>query len=156
MATDAKGRLMAKVERLPSGCWEWAAHRFPTGYGQFWLNGKDVYAHRAAYELFIGPVGGLHVCHHCDNPGCVNPSHLFLGTHADNMGDMKRKGRHRCVCGERIGSARLTSDAVKRIRERLSRGVPQRAVAREFGVGKTTVGRIALGKTWKHLETNNG
>jgi hypothetical protein len=90
----------------PSGCWLWTRERRYTAecrkrnglldYGAFWLDGKYVTAHRAAYQLLTGPIpDGLFVLHRCDIPGCVNPDHLWLGTHADNMADMANKGRRR-------------------------------------------------------------
>lgn len=75
-------------------CWIWTRGKLPKGYGRFNADGKDVLAHRFAYEKLIGEIpDGLHVCHHCDNPSCVNPKHLFVGTRSDNMQDMWEKKR---------------------------------------------------------------
>lgn len=76
------------------GCWEWTAHRDKHGYGRIRLNGIPALAHRVVYELLVGAIPeGLFALHHCDNPGCVRPDHIFLGTQRDNMRDMWKKGR---------------------------------------------------------------
>jgi len=87
------------IQGSPNECWEWSAGKFKQGYGAFGIDKKMVNTHRVAYELFVGPIPeGLCVLHTCDNPSCVNPNHLFLGTQKDNIQDMVKKGR--CYKGE--------------------------------------------------------
>ena len=87
-------RFWAQVDAAaPDVCWEWLGYVKPEGYGRLRYQKRDYLAHRLAYHLAIGDPGGLHVCHHCDNPLCCNPSHLFLGTDADNCRDRDLKGR---------------------------------------------------------------
>ena len=90
-------RFMSKVKKIPKGCWEWTAgkqlSKWP--YGRFKYKGKTIYAHRVSYMIFLGSIKkGMFVCHTCDNPSCVNPKHLWLGTNSENMLDSVRKGRH--------------------------------------------------------------
>ena len=99
-------RQVARGE--PGDCWRWLGGT-RKGYGRFKLKGRMVTAHRHAYELEVGPIpDGLFVLHECDNPSCVNPRHLFLGTQLDNIRDRDKKGRHVACHGERHGEAKLT------------------------------------------------
>ena len=152
-------RFWAKV-RKTEGCWLWVGCRDHHGYGQIARGGKyggHMKAHRASYELSVGPVpDGMHVLHRCDNPSCVRPDHLFLGDHSANMRDMWNKGRGRCDGGGRPGSAngnhRLTEEQVASIIRRHRAGDSSRKLGAEFGVSKTLVLMIARGDVWKHID----
>ena len=114
-------------------------------------------AHRAAYELTYGPVApGLEVCHRCDNPPCVNPAHLFVGTHLDNIADMHAKGRwespFKKLRGERNVNAKLTEAKVREIRAwRAAGGQYTPEAAARFGLSMSSLHRTATGQTWKHV-----
>ena len=93
-----KAYLLSRIEIKDNGCWEWVKSKTSHGYGNFRDADKIKMAHKESYKLFVGSVPkGIFVCHHCDNPSCINPDHLFLGTHKDNMMDMVNKGRHRSI-----------------------------------------------------------
>lgn len=144
-------RFKEKVVRAGEH-WLWAASKDGGGYGFFWLNGQMLRAHRASWILHRGPIpSGLDVLHRCDITGCVNPDCLFLGTRADNNRDRDIKGRHVALKGEQHGCARLTTEDVISIRELAAANPPrgwQTQVARNFNVSKTTISRIASGKSW--------
>jgi hypothetical protein len=155
-------RFWIKVRILgPDDCWEWQASFYPVGYGQYWDGERRVGAHRAAYEQCYGPIPeGLVVCHRCDNQACVNPAHLFLGTQAENLADMRGKGRHshgdshrRVVCrGETHKSAKLTQAQVDEIRAAYIPGiVTQKQIAARFGVSDVLVSKIVNGKLWREV-----
>lgn len=130
----------------PDACWPWVGALSRIGYGQFGLNRRSVVAHRAAYEYAHGPFPAhLKVLHKCDNRACQNPSHLFLGTQADNVADMVAKGRERKARGERHPHAKLTAACVAAIR---ADSRPQAVIAKDYGVVQTTISRIKLGQAW--------
>ena len=137
-------RFWAKVKKT-DGCWEWTACCSSSGYGQICRgghSGPQVQAHRLSWELHNGPIpDGMCVLHRCDNP-----SHLFLGTIADNNADMAAKGRAAHQHGETNGSCRLTADQVNDIRLYLAQGVKQRTLASYFGVHQTTICDINIGR----------
>lgn len=128
-------------------CWGWTFGTFSTGYGVFQFLGKARKAHRVAWELTNGPMpDGMIVLHKCDNPVCINPDHLTIGTQADNRADMESKGRR--ARGEQNGCAKLTENQALEVR---SSDATQSAEARRFGVSPTTIARIRRRETWRHL-----
>jgi len=138
-----------------SNCWLWTGVLNKKGYGSFYVRetgGKYVSlrAHRAMYQMFIGPIpDGKFVCHTCDIPSCVNPAHLFIGTHKENMSDMVKKGRQHRPIGEKSNFSKLTEQQVREIfRETGS----QRAIAKKYGISKGTVAFIKHRQTWAHLD----
>lgn len=144
-------RFFEKVDITP-GCWLWMAATNAKGYGWFGTKTKVVkLAHRVSWELHIGHIGDMCVCHRCDTPACVNPGHLFLGTHDDNMADMSAKGRGVQLFGERHGGAKLTEARVLEMRQRRARGETYSAMAREYGVNHSTVARACKGYRWRSV-----
>ena len=146
-----KERFLAKVQKTPEGCWIWRGYTAPNGYGQFAVTSSDVrYAHRFAFEAFSGAIGeGLYVCHRCDVRNCVNPEHLFLGTHQDNVSDMCEKDRHQR--GARHAFARLTPDGVRWARRQRRAGRQVKDIAAALQVHRATAGEAIRGVTWKHI-----
>lgn len=125
------------------------------GYGAAWPDGEwrmPIGAHRLAWMRANGPIPpGLLVLHRCDNPPCVNPDHLFLGTIADNNRDRDEKKRSVYLRGERHHNARLTAEAVKRIRFLCSNGFPQRMIAAAYGVTRAAISGIMTRRLWSHV-----
>lgn len=135
------------IEHTSNGCMLWRGSVGTDGYGYLSVKGKTIGAHREAYRRFRGPIPkGLLVCHSCDTPLCVNPNHLFLGTHKDNTDDMLSKRRHRHGIG--VGTAKLSDETVRAIRTD-SRGPSE--LARVMGVSKATISKIKNGKAWTHV-----
>lgn len=135
-----------------TGCWLWIGPRTSSGYGAVrLLNRKMGLAHRLAWEYAHGPIpDGQVVCHHCDNPPCCNPSHLFVGTQADNLRDMTEKGRRRSnpPKGGNAGRAVLTPAQATDLLAGYVAGVSQKALAERFGVSKGTVYNVIHGTHW--------
>lgn len=174
MNTDAE--FWSHVDRSggPAACWPWTAGTDDKGYGSLKWRGKSKRAHQVALELHLGRAlknGSLHTC---DNPPCCNGTHLFEGTRADNNADKTRKGRQAkgeilartkrgddnptrknpsiVRRGERHGMAKLTTESVAQIRLRLAAGERQRDIAASFGVSRTSVSSIGLGRYWKQVQ----
>lgn len=135
-------------------CWNWIAAKDSDGYGRF-RDGKSkhmILAHRFSYEIFHGQTpSGLFVCHTCDNPSCVNPSHLFLGSQKQNMNDMAIKERWRGYLGDEHYKSALTSQQVILIRESLLNSISSSTIAREYNVSKSAIEHIRHNRSWKHL-----
>lgn len=135
------------------GCWGWRGSRTNSGrgYGAIKAQQKKYMAHRVAYEIFNGPIpDNLWVLHKCDNPICSNPDHLWLGTCADNVGDMLQKGRHspNGLRGSEIGSSKLTEDQIPLIR---ADARPCSWIAKEYGVTGNMISQIKRRKAWRHV-----
>lgn len=145
-------RFWSKVDSSAGSkaCWPWLASRLPRGYGRFSVggrNGRITTAHRVAYELVVGPVpSNLFVLHSCDTPYCVNPRHLHLGTHLDNMAEMRARGRSRV--GEKNVNAKLSVAVVHEIRRLDAMRVSNAEIARRFNVHRTYIWAIKNRRAW--------
>lgn len=143
-------RFWDKVKKSddPYGCWEWQTSRTNDGYGVFTLNGKLVRSHRVSWVLTYGLIpSGMCILHHCDNPKCVNPSHLFLGTFKDNTMDMHKKGRAAWP------NVKLTAEQIGEIRKKYAAGdVSYRELGIEYEIDLSQIGNIVTGKCWKNVD----
>lgn len=148
-----EARFWSFVKKGPE-CWEWTGVRLYErngGVGVLRVNHRNVYAPRFSYALHFGPIPpGMLVCHRCDNPPCVRPDHLFLGTARDNTHDAMRKGR--LAHGERQGLAKLTAEIVAEIRAAEFDGFGfYRRLGRRYGVNDATIRDVRNRRTWKHV-----
>jgi len=166
-------RFWNKVDKSagPEACWFWTGTTGSSGYGhlrnRYGRKPNVLMAHRISYELVNGPIpNGLECCHRCDNRACVNPAHLFLGTHKENMEDAARKGRARAPKGEANGanlhpethckgegmwSAKLTRDQVRVIRIEAQEGLSYAKLGRKYGISDVQIRRIVKRLAWKHI-----
>ena len=144
-------RFWAKVAIDPAGCWLWTSQRNLAGYATFHVTGAGKrLAHRFLWESLFGPVpGGRVLCHRCDVRACVNPDHLYVGTHKQNAKDCSARGR---AAGSGRGKNKLTPDLVRLIRRRAAEGVRREAIAKEVGVSPRNVWYVLSGKTWNHVD----
>ena len=152
MEMSPKKRFEKAVKKTKS-CWLWKQCKDRWGYGHFKLGKKTCQAHRVSYFFYVGNIPkGMCVLHNCDNPACVNPKHLFIGTNLDNVRDRERKGRGDSGRGEDSGSARLTNKQVLEIRKRyIPYQLSSEKLAKEYGVKKRAIQKVILRRTWKHI-----
>ena len=160
---DVVDRFWAKVDRRgPDDCWEWQAAERSKGYGAFKVGGHAELAHRVIWTITNGSIpNSLFVCHHCDNPGCVNPKHLFIGSHSDNMRDAYYKGRIKMPAnsvsfrygkGENNPNSKLTDADVLDIRRLYADGgVTYRSLSEYYGVDHTLIYQVVRRKRWTHI-----
>ncbi len=143
-------RFEEKIDKSSGYCWKWTGCRDQDGYGQLGIGGgKQVKAHRFSYETYVGKIGeGLHVCHSCDVPSCVNPEHLWTGTDKDNAVDRQNKGRG--IRGVTQWKSKLTEEEVLEIRK-LHKKISNVDIAKLYCVGPDTIGHIMRRNTWKHI-----
>lgn len=153
---DLLTRFNEKYRKCPdTGCWLWIASTYQNGYGQIMNDdGYNEGAHRVAYKLYCGKIGNNHVLHKCDNTRCVNPDHLFLGSHQDNMDDMAKKGRRKSntPVGTNHVHHKLNEHDVREIRQKYTpRVYTFQNLADEYGVSKRNVVLIVKRKAWRHV-----
>ena len=147
-------RFWTKVNKIPGGCWEWNAYCDKRGYGIFRLDSRTVRAHRlSAFWAGILPSldSELLACHHCDNPKCVNPEHLFAGTDADNAQDRIKKGREHYPIGETNPRAKLTENDILAMRQLVANGIPRKDIASQYEISLSQVNNIVNRKHWSHI-----
>jgi hypothetical protein len=151
-------RFWSRVDKT-DGCWCWVGSRNKAGYGQMWLNGKMERAHRLSWKIIKGDMPkGLFLCHKCDNRACVNPDHLFIGTQIDNMRDCANKKRlwlqrhPESYYGAKHPGAKLTESDVMIVLKLLeTRQYTNGEIASIYGVHRTTINKIAVGKNWSSV-----
>lgn len=148
-------RIAAKINRRgPDECWPWTGPLSPKGDGRPRVSsgGKQWLASRLLYTIVHGPLPrGLGICHHCDNPSCMNMRHWFVGTQRENVADMQRKGRRARIIGTRNPLAKMTDSLVAEMRARHAAGESMSALARWAGVSRITASMVIRRKSWSHV-----
>lgn len=148
-----KNRFFLKILKTKN-CWIWIGYKDKRGYGKFY-SVVGTLAHRFSYFFHKGEIPkGMFVCHYCDNPTCVNPKHLWLGTGSDNQIDCVRKGRanRNSPMGEKNGLSKFKNEDVIKIRQMFHEGKSQAEIAKLFKCHQTNIHYILSGKTWKHVK----
>ena len=145
-------RFWTKVEKTPT-CWLWQGAKDSRGYGSFYFNGSVKSTHRLVYETLVDSISiGLYVLHICDNPACVNPDHLFLGTQKDNVQDCLSKGRRSIQKGENNNFSILNEELVRTIRRLRNNKLTLAEIANTLNINLNTIRNVVYGKTWAHIE----
>ena len=159
---DHLDRFMGYVMPEPmSGCWLWTGAQSSSGYGHLTVEGRSVKAHRFSYEVHNGPISdvagqdcrGACVIHSCDNPLCVNPRHLRVGSHVENMRDKADRGRvvSNPLLGDKHQNSKLTSEKVRRLRTMAANGLGPVSIGRALGVSHAAISSVLTGRTWSHV-----
>jgi hypothetical protein len=152
-----KDNLPSRVKVDGNGCWKWQGAikckvGGALGYGWVTYNNKQMSAHRASWLVNFGEIPkAMCVCHKCDVPDCVNPEHLFLGTHLENMRDMQGKGRRKLSPKFKTAGAKLSAEHVLQIKDMLAQGVSQRQIAAIFSVCQASISLMKNGRTWRSV-----
>ena len=148
-------RFWLKVKIIDNGCWEWVGALTGAGYGAIEDKGKYWLTHRLSWEIHNHKSipDGMSICHQCDNPACVNPSHLFLATHSENMKDKAKKGRSKGAhLGDEHPFSKLDEQQVKEIKTLLASKVKQRLISKTYGISPSAVSDIKFNRTWSHVK----